>query len=411
MGIDYIALSVPVFFLLIGLELLWAIRTKTDVYNLPDAISNISCGIGQQLTGLFFKSFLFWGYYQLYEHFRIWSVEPSVWSWAMLFIGVDFCYYWFHRLSHEINAIWATHIVHHQSEEYNLTVALRQSWFQSLFSNLFYLPLALIGFDPTTTITVIAFNTLYQFWIHTELIRKMPRWFEYMFNTPSHHRVHHGSNPVYIDKNHGGTLIIWDRLFGTFAAEQEPVVYGITTPLRSWNPLWANVHYWRDLFRLSAAAPNFSEAIKVFWAAPGWRPQALGGREYPRPVSRSGFHKFRLPLQGWFAVYLTLQFAVVLGIASILLFQAPLLSLRALVLPMAWILLSITAIGMLAGYRKYGLVAEIGRLLAAAALLIFLPLNDVVILAGALVVPGSLLALWTLKRNNLLMPLGGVEIA
>ena len=402
MSVDYIALSVPVFFLLIALELIWAIWKKKDLYNLPDAISNISCGIGQQLTGLFFKSFLFWGYYQLYEHFRIWSIEPSVWSWAVLFIGVDFCYYWFHRLSHEINAIWATHIVHHQSEEYNLTVALRQSWFQSFFSNLFYLPLALIGFDPTTTLTVIAFNTLYQFWIHTELIRKMPRWFEYLFNTPSHHRVHHGSNPVYIDKNHGGTLIVWDRLFGTFTEEREPVVYGITTPLRSWNPLWANVHYWRDLFRLSAAAPNFSEAIKVFWAAPGWRPVVLGGPEIPRTVSRHHFRKFRLHLHPALAGYLLLQFALVLGLASFILFQAPFIPLGQLVLPAGWILLSITSLGLLAGYRNGRLLAETARLLLGAALLLVLVKQPLFLYTGLAAMTLSVLALLRLQQKALL---------
>jgi sterol desaturase/sphingolipid hydroxylase (fatty acid hydroxylase superfamily) len=174
-------------------------------------------------------------------------------------------------MSHEINAIWATHIVHHQSEEYNLTVALRQSWFQAFFSTLFYLPLAWIGFDPITTVTVIAFNTLYQFWIHTELIKNMG-WFEWIFNTPSHHRVHHGSNPEYIDKNHGGTLIVWDRIFGTFQAEQVAPVYGITTPLRSWNPFHANFHYWNDLIQLSARASRATDKLKVFFAAPGWQP-------------------------------------------------------------------------------------------------------------------------------------------
>jgi sterol desaturase/sphingolipid hydroxylase (fatty acid hydroxylase superfamily) len=171
MKVDYIALSVPVFFLLIGIELLWSFLKGLKLYSLSDAITNISCGIGQQLTGAFFKTFLFAGYIWIYENLRIATIQPGLLQGILLFIGVDFFYYWFHRMSHEINAIWATHIVHHQSEEYNLTVALRQSWFQAFFSNFFYLPLAWIGFDPITTVAVIAFNTLYQFWIHTELIK------------------------------------------------------------------------------------------------------------------------------------------------------------------------------------------------------------------------------------------------
>ena len=372
MKVDYIALSVPVFFILIGLELLWSFIKGVRLYSLSDAITNISCGIGQQLTGAFFKTFLFAGYVWIYENARIATIEPGLIQGILLFIGVDFCYYWFHRMSHEINAIWATHIVHHQSEEYNLTVALRQSWFQAFFSNLFYLPLAWIGFDPITTVAVIAFNTLYQFWIHTELIKNMG-WFEWIFNTPSHHRVHHGSNPEYIDKNHGGTLIVWDRIFGTFQAEQVAPVYGITTPLRSWNPFQANFHYWKDLFLLSAKASTVTDKLKIFFAAPGWQPAELGGRQYPQEVKRASFQKFDVKISNPEKGYAIAQFAAVLGFSSFLLFEIPISGTAVLWPLILWSLLSIGSIGAFLERRNWSWITEISRLFLLAAAYWLLP--------------------------------------
>jgi alkylglycerol monooxygenase len=205
MKVDYIALSIPIFFILIGIELVYSYVKKVQYYRLNDSISNLSQGIGQQLIGIFMKTILFFGYTYLYEHARIFDIPTNIFIWVILFLGVDFLYYWFHRMSHQVNALWAAHVVHHQSEEYNYTVALRQSWFQSWFSWIFYLPLAIIGFDPMLFLTLVAFNTLYQFWIHTKMIGQLG-WLEYIINTPSHHRVHHGSNPKYIDKNHGGNF-------------------------------------------------------------------------------------------------------------------------------------------------------------------------------------------------------------
>ena len=208
----------------------------------------MSCGIGSQVSGLFLKALTVLAYIKLYEISPLKGKIPNAWwVWVALFVGVDFFYYWFHRLAHEISIMWGSHAVHHQSEEYNLTVALRQAWYQGAFSFVFYLPLAIMGFRPEMFFVISALVTLYQFWIHTKLINKMPAPFEYIFNTPSHHRVHHGVNPQYIDKNHAGTLIIWDRMFGTFEPEVEEVVYGITKQSKSWNPIWLNFEYWVDL--------------------------------------------------------------------------------------------------------------------------------------------------------------------
>lgn len=321
MKVDYIALSIPLFFILIGIELAYAIYKKLNYYRLNDSLANLSQGIGSQLVGIFLKTATFYSYLYIYEHWRFYTFPNSIWTWLFLFIGVDFFYYWFHRLSHEVNALWAAHIVHHQSEEYNLTVALRQSWFQSGFAWIFYLPLAFAGFEPIMFLTVSAFNTLYQFWIHTRLIGNMGP-LEWIINTPSHHRVHHGSNPKYIDKNHGGTLIVWDRLFGTFQKEEEEVVYGITVPLASWNPVWANFHYWVELFRSARNAVHLKDKIYQFVMPPGWYPAGSGDLKVHGKNQPVHYQKFNPQYNKRFNLYILFHFLIALILASTLLFMA-----------------------------------------------------------------------------------------
>ena len=319
MKTNYIALSIPVFFILIGVELLICWIQGKKYYRLNDSLSNLAQGIGQQVTGIFFKVVLGFGYIYLYDNHRFFNIPNTALVWVLLFFSVDFFYYWFHRMSHEINALWAAHIVHHQSEDYNLTVALRQSWFQSFFSMFFYFPLALAGFEPIMFATISSFNTLYQFWIHTQTIGKMGP-IEWIFNTPSHHRVHHGSNPKYIDKNHAGSLIIWDRMFGTFQEEDEEVYYGITKPLNSWNPIWANFHYWVELWELAKRSPGVWNKILVFIMPPGWQPKELGGIQYPKEINAKQYHKFDIHSSKSIHSYSFFQFVLVLVAASILLF-------------------------------------------------------------------------------------------
>ena len=293
--IPYVTYAVPVFFLLIGVELAVALWQRQQAYRLHDSINDLSCGITEQIVGLFLTGLLFLGYVGTYSYATragINLVDVSSYSpggkWLaaiLLFLGVDCAYYWFHRIAHEYNAPWAGHVVHHSSEDYNLAVALRQGTFQGLFSWVFYLPLALLGFPPAWFAAVSSFDTLYQFWIHTRMIGKLGP-LEWVFNTPSHHRVHHARNPKYLDKNYAGTLIIWDRMFGTFQAEEEEPVYGLTKPLNSWNPLWANVHVWNDLFRDAWLAPRWTDKLRVWFMPPGWRPEGLPPNPRPPEVTR-----------------------------------------------------------------------------------------------------------------------------
>ena len=316
---NYIALSIPIFFILIGVELLVGYIQKKKYYRLNDSINNLSLGITSQISGVFFKAILFFGYLFLFKHVgKSHALPNKLWVWIVLFFAVDFCYYWFHRMSHEINALWAAHIVHHQSEEYNLSVALRQSSFQGFFSFLFYLPLALVGFEPLMFAAVASFNTLYQFWIHTKTIGKLGP-LEWVINTPSHHRVHHGSNPKYIDKNHAGTLIIWDRMFGTFQQEEEEVIYGITAPLNSWNPVWANFHYWVNLFNVAKKTNSPVDKVKEFMMPPGWFPKELGGFQQPKEIDKATYRVYDGDSKKWH-VYIFVQFVVVLGISTGIIF-------------------------------------------------------------------------------------------
>jgi alkylglycerol monooxygenase len=366
--VNLIVLAIPVFFLLIAIEFAATWQAERRAYRLADAVNDLSCGILQQLIELFLKTLLFGGYIYIYERWRAASLPASsVLVWALCLVGVDFLYYWFHRTSHEVGAVWATHVVHHQSEDFNLAVALRQGAFQGAFSWVFYLPLALLGFPPLVFLTVSSLNTLYQFWIHTETIRSLGP-LEWVFNTPSHHRVHHGRNPEYIDRNHAGMFIVWDRMFGSFEPERAPVVYGITTPLRSWNPLWANAHYWVELAGLARRATTVGDRLRVFLKPPGWRPATLGGPVAAPPVDAAHYEKFDTPLAHPAAAYVLLQFLVLLAASTWLLFRQQELGGVRVATAAAFIGLSLVALGFVLESRRHALAIECARLFAGAVL-------------------------------------------
>lgn len=365
-----IVYSIPIFFLLIGLELLITRMKGLPYYRFNDAITNLSCGIGSQVSGIFMRFLTIGVYIYIYDHSPFKGRIPYHWlTLIVLFIGVDFFYYWFHRLAHEVSIIWGSHVVHHQSEEYNLTVALRQAWVQGAFSWVFYLPLAFVGFDPAMFITIASLQTLYQFWIHTKVVNRMPAWFEYVLNTPSHHRVHHGVNPKYIDKNHAGTLIIWDRIFGTFQAEEEEVVYGITTQPRSWNPLWVNFEYWIDLFRDAARVHKPADAVRMLTLAPGWKPKEMGGMLAYKEVSPAAFQKYDASVSPQLNNYILFQFVILLVGTSAFLFGQKGLDWTQRSVLSLFIIYTVVNIGGLFEKKKWVLIAEILRIVCLAVLI------------------------------------------
>ena len=291
MDISPIAYAIPVFFVLIAIEFLVAKKHGLDAYRYHDTITDLSCGIGSRIVGVAGKIVGLGVYTAVWHYAGIAEIESGLWAWVAVFVGVDFCYYWFHRAGHRMNVVWAGHVVHHQSEEYNLAVALRQSWYIPFVDWIFYLPLALLGFSPVMYVTASAFNTLYQFWIHTETIRSLGP-LEAVLNSPSHHRVHHGKNPEYIDRNYGGILIVWDRMFGTFEPERDEVVYGTIKPLKSWNPLWANVANWVEMGDALKSASSWKDRFEIVFGPPGWTPDGIA----PAPeVTREEQEKYDVP--------------------------------------------------------------------------------------------------------------------
>ena len=264
--LDPILIAVPVFFACIGVELWLARRAGRELYRLNDTFANLHLGAGQVLLGAVLKAPLLGLYALVYEGAASlrggwgWWDSSSVTAWVVGALLMDFAYYWLHRLSHELNFMWAAHAVHHQSEEYNLSVALRQSWLQFVYGGIFYLPLAAVGVPVGPFFLLNALNTLYQFWIHTRLIGQLGP-LERVLNTPSHHRVHHGVEEEYVDRNYAGVLIIWDKLFGTFEPEGRAPSYGVIKPLRTWGAGWANLDVWAQVARRAAAAPSWGARV------------------------------------------------------------------------------------------------------------------------------------------------------
>ncbi len=275
--------SIPAFVVLMLLEVLWAQKWSEranarsgaphhDVqgYAAKDTAASLSMGLGNVIisTGSKFLAIPFLAWLYQYRVFDLANV-PS--TWLLLFFAEDYCYYWFHRMHHQVRFLWAAHINHHSSTRYNLSTALRQSWLTPLTGPIFWAPLPLLGFAPSMVLTAQAFSLLYQFWLHTESIRSLGP-LEWVLNTPSHHRVHHGTNLEYLDKNHAGILIIWDRMFGTFAKEQAPVVFGITTNIKTYNPLRIAFHEVAAIGRAVMAATTWRARLGYVIAPPGWSP-------------------------------------------------------------------------------------------------------------------------------------------
>jgi sterol desaturase/sphingolipid hydroxylase (fatty acid hydroxylase superfamily) len=367
MNINPIVLSIPIFFLLIGIEVLIQQFSKRKLYRFNDALTNISCGVTQQVSGVFLKLFGIGLYVLVYEYLRIWDIPSNWYTLIILFIATDFAYYWAHRMSHEINLFWSGHVVHHQSEDYNLSVALRQSSFQVIWTSAFYFPLAIIGFEPLDFALMAALTTLYQFWIHTELIGKLG-FLEHFMVTPSHHRVHHGRNPKYIDRNHGGTFIIWDMMFGTFQKEEETPTYGITTPVNSWNPVWANFSHYKIMLHEMKQIDGLLDKIKYVFYKPGWLPKDMGGYRSAPELDQANYHKYETHSATSLNLYVLVQYAVLLGIATWFLFFQKDMAMGLKIGVALLIAIASVTIGALFENKPWVKWAEIARIIAYALL-------------------------------------------
>lgn len=391
-----IAISVPLFFLLIAVELYVTRRRRRQAFALHDAIASLSCGVGQQAIALVTAAAKAGGYALVYERFHLLEISPrSAVAWLALLLGADLAYYAYHRASHRVNFLWATHAVHHQSEEYNLTTALRQSWFTGFTSWIFYLPLAIIGFPTGMFVAMYTLITLYQFWIHTRAVDRIGL-FEAFLNTPSHHRVHHGIDPGYIDRNYAGVFIVWDRLFGTFEPERREPVYGTVSPLASFNPFWANVEPWAHLVALARQTRRLRDRVWLFFAPPTFRPADLGGAVTVPDVSRGSQRKYETVTPRGLDAYVVVTFAlVVLGTTALLGFQEQLGSAGQLLVAAA-ILAALVTPGALFEGRRWAVPFEWIRLAALVPLAAWIARGaGHALVAAAIVGAGALgLASW-----------------
>jgi len=266
--VDY---AIPAFVILIIAEMLWARSRTPEKYEPRDTLTSLALGTGSTVAGALTGTLVFSLAMWMYEN-RLFDIGWVWWAWPLCFVLDDLAYYWAHRTGHRVRWFWASHVNHHSSQHYNLSTALRQTWTGFIaLGFIFRIPLALIGFHPALLLFVGAFNLIYQFWIHTEAIGKFPRWFEYVMNTPSHHRVHHATNPRYLDRNYAGVFIIWDRMFGTFTEEvdSEKIRYGIVRQLGTFNLLWSVFHEWVGIFQDLWSAP-WRHKLSYLVREPGW---------------------------------------------------------------------------------------------------------------------------------------------
>lgn len=368
-----VAIAIPVFLTLVALEFAIDRIRGTRYYRFADAINSLSCGIVSTGMRVFFGFIGLVAYAAILDHWAPVRLPAGNWlTWLFAFVFYDFCYYWQHRLGHTVGLLWASHSVHHQSEEFNLTTALRQPGTGAFANWVFYVPMALCGIPMSVFLMVGVIQLFYQFWPHTRLIGRLgvlDRWIQ----TPSNHRVHHAQNDIYLDRNYVGVFLVWDRWFGTFEEERddEPCIYGVRGQLKSWNPVWANLHYYWIMLRDSWYARRWRDKLRVWYAPPGWRPADIATRFSKAAYDpHRDFSRFDPPRSLGLSLYVLAQFAVLLAANSQFLALLPKQSAAWNVAYFVYLLLSLALLGGLLENRRIFVMLEAARLLAIAAVVL-----------------------------------------
>jgi len=410
-GLQYAGFIVPVLLLLVGLEFYISKRKGVEVYSLEDTLVNACCGMLERLFDFFWVVMMYFVFAWLFENVALWEIPNNPATWFVGLLIGDFLAYWHHRLSHEINFMWAAHIVHHQSEELNMTTVFRVSAFAVINRAFFWIWMPILGFDPVMTTSVIVFIGLYQFVSHTRLIKKMG-FLEKFLVTPSHHRVHHARNEKYLDMNYGHVFIIWDKLLGTFTEEEEEPDFGITTGFESSSPYRAYFFYWVDLFRRAKEATHWQDKIKLFLKPPSWNPEGAVSTPEEFSVDENGNRKkykpqtpFRLQLYIFFSVLLTMGSFIGLLILKRT-FEVPsvgeLLSSPKILALVVLTVYSVFAHGVILERKKWALRADYVRLALWAVCIPvllwgtpFAPLS----MAGAYLLL-AVFAIWLIRMRN-----------
>ena len=368
---DYVPYAVPFFLLAILIELAYGIIKKNNTYRLNDAISSLFMGSLRTANKLIIISIGGYVFYLIETHNSLWRMDgssPLVWIFA--FVVYDFFYYWFHRMSHERQIFWASHVAHHQSEDYNLSTALRQTGTGAFVTWIFYIPVFLIGVPSYVFVSVASINLIYQFWVHSEHIPKLG-WYEKFFVTASNHRVHHAQNENYIDKNYGGVFIIWDRMFGTYKEEDDAVtpIYGIRSKIDTFNPIWANLHIYVKMFKDIWYAQSLKEKFFVPFARTGWQPSASSMAVEKDDFNPATFKKYDPQIPTKIKFYAFFQFFL-LSLVGLLLLESGTLNYEQL-----WVTVSMMAFTMYCTSLwldgKEGFTLEIARLILCLALGIY----------------------------------------
>jgi len=397
-------IAIPIFLIFIIVEYFATRKNHPEYYRLNDALTNLNVGVSHLLFKLLTTGLMLGAYVLVLENFAVLHLS-GVLAYVVVLVLFDFCFYWAHRFGHEVNLFWGAHVVHHQSEEYNLTVALRQSWIHSLLAFVFFLPIAFLGVDVLTLGICASINSFFQFWIHTKAIDRMPKWFEAIFNTPSHHRVHHGVNPKYIDKNHAGMFIIWDKMFGTYQEEIEEPAYGVTTQLQSWNPAWANVEYYVTMFKNAKRFSLVKDKVKYIFAKPGWQPNELGGQI---PIPEVDYTKPKYDAKATsksLNIYVLVQFAFIIIGLSAYLYNYEKLSTFYTIIFFSVLMLSTVICSAILEQKTWVKYAEYARLLIALFALnsmYYINYNAwfYIMLIPSVVLTAYFLAWYTLNINN-----------
>jgi sterol desaturase/sphingolipid hydroxylase (fatty acid hydroxylase superfamily) len=365
------------FLILIAIEITLDVKRKTGYYRLNDAISSMQLGILSRVSGVLIGLIPFTFYVFFYQNFRLFDLPQEHYLvWALAFIGYDLVYYWVHRLSHRINIMWGSHVVHHSSEEYNLTTALRQTSTPAIFAWIIVSPLAIFGVAPELLVASASLNLVYQFWVHTRHVKKMPAWFEAVFVTPSHHRVHHALNRDYIDKNFAGVLILWDKIFGSFQEEKDdtPVVFGISSQLGSWNPIWANFQVYLNLFQDAKVTSGFFNKLKVLLSPPSYRSEEAKQQNPRKYITTKSMVKYEVSLNKGQQGYLLFQHIAILAMTFGWLLSLKSFDLAMLVSTCLFGIYTLFTISTLQENRAFSFVLEFVRLAITGVLLsYFLP--------------------------------------
>ncbi|MEM8984716.1 MAG: sterol desaturase family protein [Pseudomonadota bacterium] len=376
---NLIADAIPFFLLALVAEMAFDRQRGTGFFRFSDAVASLSTGALSTTTGLFTKVLELVIYAALIDHVALFRIDPALFdlSWAgigrflLVLLAWDFLYYWHHRFGHTVNLFWAAHVVHHQSEDYNLSTALRQTSTGFLFGWLFYLPLVLIGVPVQVVAAASAIDLIYQFWVHTQHIGSLG-WYDRVFVSPSNHRVHHAQNERYLDKNYGGILILWDRLFGTFEAEDaaEPCVFGVRKPLQRWDPIVANLQIYRETWRLASRLTSPVEKLMVWFRRPNWRPADEGGPLTLDDSILEDFKRFQTPLPRQRRRYVLAQFLVAVALTGVVSIGAGLVNWPIVLLPSIALWALLVSQCRLMEYQANSVRNELWRLIGLNPLLL-----------------------------------------